>query len=404
MQQKVAHESSLGYKPRASRTPENQADPLVTIAIPTFNRASWLEKCVDAALSQTYHSLEVLVSDNASTDGTAEVLHVLNDPRLRVIRQQRNLGLVANWNSALYLARGSYIIVVSDDDIVEPTYVEQCVRLISREPRLPIVVGQANVRFLPENVVKPAPLPDLTTGIWPGTDILCAFLEGRISAQMCGICLRRDLALAGGGFRPDFPHACDIACWAPLLLKGNAGFIREGLVTYHVHDDAWTSSIDEDTRLKEVERFSQLLVDRAAAERIDANTRRVIRSRAKFFVANTALYRVALRRGAGDSIWATAQSVWRVRSYVAGAGISNVLRIARTLAGLFLPGTSSALCAHFRILSEERIPNCEFHRCVETSMSILLEWLCGWSWCGVVQPRCRSPGPWHAPGQHNRAL
>jgi glycosyltransferase involved in cell wall biosynthesis len=339
MQQKVAHESSVGCKPRASRTPENQADPLVTIAIPTFNRASWLETCVDAALSQTYHSLEVLVSDNASTDGTAEVLHMLSDPRLRVVRQQRNLGLVANWNSALYLARGSYIIVVSDDDIVEPTYVEQCVGLISQEPRLPIVVGQANIRFLPENVVKPASLPDLTTGIWPGTDILCAFLEGRISAQMCGICLRRDLALAGGGFRPDFPHACDIACWAPLLLKGNAGFIREGLVTYQVHDAAWTSRIDEDARLKEVERFSQLLVDGAAAETIDGHTRRVIRSRAKFFVANTALYRVALRRGAGDSIWATAQSVWRVRSYVAEAGISNGLRIAKALTGLFLPDT-----------------------------------------------------------------
>jgi hypothetical protein len=218
--------------------------------------------------------------------------------------------------------------------------VEQCVKLISQEDQLPIVVGQANVRFLPENVVKPAsPVPGLTTGIWPGTDILGAFLEGHVATQMCGICLRRDLAIAGGGFRPDFPHACDIVCWAPLLLKGNAGLISEGLVTYHVHDDAQTSSIDENTRLEEVDRFSQLLVDRAAAEGIDTPTRRVIRSRAKRFVVQTALYRVTLRREAGDGIWGTAQSVWKVRSYVAGAGVRNVLRIATPLISLFLPRT-----------------------------------------------------------------
>ena len=63
---------------------ESSENPLVTIAIPTFNRASWLGDCVRSALSQSYRNIEVLVSDNASTDDTQSVLSEFPDPRLRV--------------------------------------------------------------------------------------------------------------------------------------------------------------------------------------------------------------------------------------------------------------------------------------------------------------------------------
>src|SRR4030081_967744 len=72
--------------------------PLVTIAIPTFNRASLLRECVRSALSQTYRHFEVLVSDNASTDETKEILGQFSDGRLRVIGQETNIGLLPNWN------------------------------------------------------------------------------------------------------------------------------------------------------------------------------------------------------------------------------------------------------------------------------------------------------------------
>src|SRR4051812_35940589 len=85
------------------------ADPVVTIAIPTFNRAALLRGCVAAALAQSYQRFEVLVSDNASVDETAKILTEFDDQRLRVVKQERNIGLVPNWNACLAEARGDYI-------------------------------------------------------------------------------------------------------------------------------------------------------------------------------------------------------------------------------------------------------------------------------------------------------
>src|SRR6266436_6050451 len=95
-----------------SMDPTTASQPLVTIAIPTFNRAPWLNDCVHSALSQTYQNFEILVSDNASTDGTEEVLRQFTDRRIRVVRQKTNIGLLPNLNTCLAQARGDYVIFI----------------------------------------------------------------------------------------------------------------------------------------------------------------------------------------------------------------------------------------------------------------------------------------------------
>src|SRR5262245_13091376 len=100
------------------------SDPLVTIAIPTFNRSAWLQGCLAAALQQTYGHFEIVVSDNASTDATQDVLRGFASAKMRVIRQAQNIGLVANWNACLAAARGSHIVFVSDDDTIAPWLLE----------------------------------------------------------------------------------------------------------------------------------------------------------------------------------------------------------------------------------------------------------------------------------------
>src|SRR5258708_16860602 len=101
--------------------------PLVTIAIPTFNRASLLKDCVTSALSQTYRHLEVLVSDNASTDETKEILSEFSDARLRVIRQETNIGPLPNFNACLADPRGDYLVFLWHSAKLSPQLVERCV-------------------------------------------------------------------------------------------------------------------------------------------------------------------------------------------------------------------------------------------------------------------------------------
>ena len=94
--------------------------PKVSIMIPTYNRAHFLAEAIESALMQDYPNLEVIVSDNASTDNTREcVQRYLTDPRFRYYRNDENLGSSANYERLLYeYAAGVYGQYLTDDDVL----------------------------------------------------------------------------------------------------------------------------------------------------------------------------------------------------------------------------------------------------------------------------------------------
>ena len=207
--------------------------PLVTIAIPTFNRALLLKECIASALAQTYKNFEVLVSNNASSDETQQVLAGFVDERLRVINQPVNIGLIGNWNACLAAARGEYFVLVCDDDRIAPWLLERCVSLVNQKRELPIILALNNIHSMLDGRTSPATRSQsLQTGIWDGTDILVEYFRNEFSAEMCSIMLRTDAIRGRGGFPNNLPHSTDIAGWAPLLLEGKAGFVNEPCATY----------------------------------------------------------------------------------------------------------------------------------------------------------------------------
>src|ERR1039458_5587870 len=102
--------------------------PLVSIGIPTYNRRQFAVRAVKSALSQTYTNIEVIVSDNASTDDTVEHLSAIQDERLVILRHSANAGMVANFNSCLSAATGELFLMLSDDDWLEPPAIEKLSR------------------------------------------------------------------------------------------------------------------------------------------------------------------------------------------------------------------------------------------------------------------------------------
>ncbi len=106
--------------------------PLVTIAIPTVSRFSYLKEAVNSGLAQTYENVEVLIGDDGSSDAIRDWSHNLanKDRRVRYHRNSEALGLAGNWNSLVDLARGDYIVIIGDDDRLLPQFVEQLLALI----------------------------------------------------------------------------------------------------------------------------------------------------------------------------------------------------------------------------------------------------------------------------------
>ena len=121
--------------------------PLVTIGIPTYNREPLVRAAIASALAQDHPALEVVVSDNASTDGTEAFCRALAsaEPRLRYVRQDRNVGATANFRGVLQEARGEYFMWLTDDDVLDPNYVSQCVAVLEADRSFDLVAGRATL-------------------------------------------------------------------------------------------------------------------------------------------------------------------------------------------------------------------------------------------------------------------
>ncbi len=110
--------------------------PLVTVGIPVYNGKRFLNAALDSILTQTYSNLEIIICDNASTDGTAEICerYAAKDHRIQYHRNEENLGAARNYNLTVERASGKYFKWAAYDDLCAPTFIERCVAMLEREP------------------------------------------------------------------------------------------------------------------------------------------------------------------------------------------------------------------------------------------------------------------------------
>jgi len=112
------------------------AVPTVSIGVPVYNGMPYLPEAVAGLRAQTLDDPEIVISDNASTDSTAEFCEsaAREDPRIRFFRNAINLGASANYNRTFLLSRGRYFKWAAADDVCLPNLVRECVRILDRDP------------------------------------------------------------------------------------------------------------------------------------------------------------------------------------------------------------------------------------------------------------------------------
>lgn len=221
---------------------QTQKLPKVTIAIPTYNRVRYVKRAVQSALNQTYKNVEIIVSDNASPDNTVEEVGKFKDERLVIIKQVKNLGLAGNFNTCLNKATGEYFILLSDDDYLEPTAIEELVNpflhgipaLGIKPDKVGMVYSQA--RIVDENYCvtgysKGAPVAE------PTVDLIKLVFSGERGPYLCGIMLRTSDMLAVGGYDDvKYSLALDSAMWMNVILKYDyVAFVQKVLSNYMMH-------------------------------------------------------------------------------------------------------------------------------------------------------------------------
>jgi glycosyltransferase involved in cell wall biosynthesis len=114
----------------------NSVPPKVSIGVPVYNGGQTLKAVLDALLQQTFPEFEIVISDNASTDGTAAICeeYAAQDSRIRYIRQPHNIGAERNFKFVLEQARGPYFMWSAADDVRSPEFLEENVRFLEAHP------------------------------------------------------------------------------------------------------------------------------------------------------------------------------------------------------------------------------------------------------------------------------
>lgn len=227
-------------------------NPVLSVCIPTRNRYELLRRAI-ASVMPLPQEVELIIADNASSDATQQF-----DPTaegIRLIRHQDLLPMAENWNSCLRVARGTYVLVLSDDDYVETGFLAACLaRLQADDPRCGIFVtshrievhGRANATGKQVDLAQSHPGRDhLLQG-----EFARQCLQG-LHFQLCSVIFRRDLLLPRG-FDAAWSYILDAAAWLQCAARRPCvGLIPEAWSTYtlNVQNASW--SIQRGLRMRE---------------------------------------------------------------------------------------------------------------------------------------------------------
>jgi glycosyltransferase involved in cell wall biosynthesis len=127
---------------------------------PVYNAEKYLKECLDSMLTQTFTDFELLLIDDGSTDGSAAMIAALPDPRIRYVKNEKNMGIARTRNRGLELARGEYIAFIDSDDVSVPQRLEKQVAFMDANRRWAFAAAGCR-RFYPmaPHQGRTAPVP-----------------------------------------------------------------------------------------------------------------------------------------------------------------------------------------------------------------------------------------------------
>jgi len=229
--------------------------PLVSIMVPVYNRRELLADCLKSALAQTFRDLEVVVVDNASTDGTWDVCREFAhaDSRVRIFRNPENIGPVRNWQRCFREAQGRYGKLLFSDDVMSSHYLEKTLPFL-RDPHVAFVFTMAMIGPEPR-ASRLAYRFDTVTGRFPRHQYIRRALVGARVPVSPGAALFRVSDLRGS-LRLSIPspsiadfeqHGAGIDLLLYLMTAARyeeIAYVAEPLVFFRTHEGSITHSGD----------------------------------------------------------------------------------------------------------------------------------------------------------------
>jgi glycosyltransferase involved in cell wall biosynthesis len=204
-----------------------------------YNGESYVKETIHSILSQTVSDFEYIIIDDASTDNSVDFIQAFQDPRIRLIRNQTNLRLVATRNIGLSAARGKYVALIDHDDLAMPNRFEEQLKVLEADPSL-ILTGSWAQNIDAHG--KPLPLRVLYSDTPEQSRIRLLFRNQFVNSTL----MFRRLDCQDIRYRPEFPLSEDYDFIVQLSTFGRVSIIQKILVKYRIHNANYSGLMNEE--------------------------------------------------------------------------------------------------------------------------------------------------------------
>lgn len=207
--------------------------PLISVVIPTYNHGKYLEEAIKSVVCQNYENWELIISDNASTDNTRQILKSYQDyPQIHLNLNSHNLGIFANLNLAISKCAGDYIIVLCSDDYLLPNCFKINLDMLTEHSNAKLALGSFNVidaagQSVPSQLVEFYNLLGETPKyLTPQESIALLLQHGSLNQGLTRIFFAKELYQQAGTFNESWRHAGDwewlyrAARCSPIVISG----------------------------------------------------------------------------------------------------------------------------------------------------------------------------------------
>ncbi|MEH2059452.1 MAG: glycosyltransferase [Nostoc sp.] len=234
------------------------SQPPVTICIPTYNGEKFIAETIASAFWQTYPNIEIILSDDNSTDRTVEISKSLKQKTSFdfLILEHSQYGLAQNWNFCISQAKGKYIKFLFQDDLLEPTAIEEMVNLAEQDEEIGLVFSPRTLftntghtvydsNFLMHHEAKDVHKAWSTLKpIQSGQQLLLDpnILGSPINkiGEPSTVLIRKDVFEKVGLFNPEFCQLVDLEMWLRIMSQFKVGFVDQVLSHFRIHSEQQT--------------------------------------------------------------------------------------------------------------------------------------------------------------------
>lgn len=278
-----------------------QVIPLVSILIPTYNGEEFIKTAIQSALEQTYPNLEIIISDDGSTDNTIKIAEAFQEKSsipYRILTHS-NYGLVKNLNFCIKQAQGKYIKFIFQDDWLEPNCIEEMVNLAEQDPEIGLVFSPRQVvihpnstsDFICQSAYKGAvnihqKWSNLKPIQW-GQDLLsdpnCLIGGLNKIGEPTTVLIPKQVFEELGGFDPNLQQLLDVDMWWRIMGRYKIGFVDQALSSLLIHKNQQTQvNIAQQENYKDYERLYLKLLQDSSYSFFNSSLKKVILQKALF--------------------------------------------------------------------------------------------------------------------------